>query len=172
MAVDIDKYTGATLSEDRRHRLALHRIWTLNDDKNHIMFIGVNPSTADANKNDSTIIRCMDFASRWGYSGMYMGNLFSFRATDIKDLKVNFKKAVHTETNYHLIWMAGQCKTVVFCWGAKPFAEKRIQEVIKLLNHKKPMCFRLTQDGYPEHPLFLPKTTKLTPYECQKKESK
>jgi hypothetical protein len=49
-----------------------------------ICFIGLNPSTADAEVNDPTIRRCIGFAHDWGFGGLLMLNLFAFRATDPK----------------------------------------------------------------------------------------
>ena len=43
---------------------------------------GLNPSTADENKDDPTIRRCNSFANDWGYGGLCMTNLFAYRATD------------------------------------------------------------------------------------------
>jgi hypothetical protein len=57
--------TGAEFSKDRIHRYALYRIW--DESKPLIMFIGLNPSTADENKDDPTIKRCVAFAKHWGY---------------------------------------------------------------------------------------------------------
>lgn len=71
--------TNAILSEDRKYRYVLSRIW--DESKPMVMIIGLNPSTADETKNDPTIIRCIDFAKSWGYGGVYMLNLFAFRAT-------------------------------------------------------------------------------------------
>ena len=43
-----------------------------------ILFIGLNPSTADETKNDPTIRRCINFAKDWGYGGVMIANLFAF----------------------------------------------------------------------------------------------
>lgn len=75
----------ATLSEDRKYRYTLTRIW--DETKPKVMFIGLNPSTADETKDDPTIIRCINFAKSWGYGGLEMTNLFAFRATNPKVMK-------------------------------------------------------------------------------------
>ncbi len=71
--------TDAKLSDCRIYRYALWRIW--DDAKPLVMFIGLNPSTADETEDDPTIRRCISFAQNWGYGGLYMANLFVFRAT-------------------------------------------------------------------------------------------
>jgi len=53
------------------------------------MFIGLNPSTADETKDDPTIRRCINYAKRWGYSGLCMTNLFALRATKPAVMKAN-----------------------------------------------------------------------------------
>ena len=76
---------GARFSESRTHRYALWRIWEKGAPM--VMFVGLNPSTADETQDDPTIRRCIDFAKRWGYGGLYMLNIFAFRATNPKDMK-------------------------------------------------------------------------------------
>lgn len=71
---DIQK--GARFSACRNYRYALWRIWDI--DKPLVMFIGLNPSTANETTDDPTIRRVVDFAFRWGYGGVYMMNLFAW----------------------------------------------------------------------------------------------
>ena len=77
--------TGAEFSKDRIHRYALYRVW--DESKPLIMLIGLNPSTADENKDDPTIKRCVSFAKHWGYGGLIMVNIFAYRATDPRKMK-------------------------------------------------------------------------------------
>jgi hypothetical protein len=69
----------AEISEDGKYRYALMRMW---DDKPLMMFCMLNPSTADATKDDPTIRRCIGFAKDRGYGGIYVVNLMAYRATD------------------------------------------------------------------------------------------
>ena len=76
---------GAQFTEDRQYRYALWRIW--NEDKPLVMFIGLNPSTANEYKNDPTIRRVMRYAADWGYGGVYMMNLFAWVTPYPKELE-------------------------------------------------------------------------------------
>ena len=73
---------GADISSDNKYRYSLWRIWDKN--KPIILFIMLNPSTADAVNNDKTMTRVKNFAESWGYGGVYVGNLYAFRSTDPK----------------------------------------------------------------------------------------
>ena len=77
--------TNAILSEDRKYRYVLLREWDSQLPK--IMFIGLNPSTADENQDDPTIRRCIAFAKSFDYGGFYMLNLFAYRSTSPSKLR-------------------------------------------------------------------------------------
>lgn len=55
----------AILSADRKYRYVLTRIW--DEAKPTVLFIGLNPSTADEETDDQTIRKCIGYAKRWGY---------------------------------------------------------------------------------------------------------
>ena len=73
MRVD-NEPSGAVFAGDRTHRLYLWRRWEKNGP--WVMFIGLNPSTADERLNDPTVRRCMGFAQKWGYSGIMLSRWF------------------------------------------------------------------------------------------------
>ncbi|MDA8965892.1 DUF1643 domain-containing protein, partial [Pseudomonadales bacterium] len=77
--------TSADFSPCRTYRYALWRTWDKTEP--YVLFLGLNPSTADETENDPTITRCIDFAKQLGFGGLCMANLFAFRATQPKDLK-------------------------------------------------------------------------------------
>lgn len=75
----------AVISPCGAYRYRLSRVWD-----HHtlpLVWIMLNPSTADANVDDPTIRRCMAFSRRDGYGGIEVLNLFAFRATDPQNLK-------------------------------------------------------------------------------------
>lgn len=75
---------SAELSTDGRYRYSLSRVW--DDSLPIVLFIGLNPSTADHERDDPTIRRCMRFAQDWGCGTLLMGNLFALRSTDPRTL--------------------------------------------------------------------------------------
>lgn len=83
----------------REYRYTLYREWAPGDKV--VMFIGLNPSTADEVNNDPTVRRCINYAKQWGYTGMYMTNIFAYRATDPNVMKAH-PEPVGAENDHYL----------------------------------------------------------------------
>ena len=64
----------AVFSPCGRYRWWLERVWE--GEGASLLFIGLNPSRADAHQDDPTLRRLMGFARRWGFSGLEVLNLF------------------------------------------------------------------------------------------------
>jgi Uncharacterized protein conserved in bacteria len=149
----------ATISEDGKYRYRLSRHW--DDGKPEATFVMLNPSTADAYEDDSTIRKCMGFARRWGMGGIYVGNLFAFRATDPKDMK-RAADPVGPENYDHLAWICERASKnggITICaWGANGSHMNQERTFLGWLERWSiaPMALRLTAKGKPEHPLYVP----------------
>jgi len=141
---------GAQFTEDRNFRYALWRIW--NEDKPLVMFIGLNPSTANEYKNDPTIRRVMRYAADWGYGGVYMMNLFAWVTPYPKELG----KAPDPVGNNDawLTKIRPLCDKVVYVWGSFPEATERAAKVLELIPGGH--CLGKSKLGNPLHPLYLP----------------
>ncbi len=126
--------------------------------EDYVMFIGLNPSTADETKDDPTIRRCRAFAKSWGYGAMCMTNLFAFRATNPK-VMMRHTDPVGPDNDTWLSTIAADANLIVAAWGKHGRFRERDQRIINLIPHLQ--CLRRNDDGTPEHPLYLPKT--LTP---------
>src|SRR6478736_7134631 len=74
----------AAFSGDRKYRYWLKREWhdEMFTDIKRLVFIGLNPSTANAVDDDPTIRKVITIAKRHGYSGVVMLNLFAIVSTD------------------------------------------------------------------------------------------
>ena len=143
---------GAQFSPCRKWRYALWRTWQ--EGEGHAMFIGLNPSTADERTNDPTVRRCMEFARRWGYGGIYMLNLYAWRSTYPKML-LQVDDPVGQQNDEFISMYAKSASVVVAAWGAFTFAHRRGELISGLLNEYL-YCLGTTKSGAPRHPLYVP----------------
>lgn len=154
-------HKSAEFSPCRRYRYLLSRKW---GDGLRVAFIGLNPSTADETQDDPTIRRCIGFAKAWGYGGLWMLNLFAFRATLPKDMKAAIDP-VGPENDEFIYRVAKRSALVVAAWGVHGRYRNRSVEVAGVLGMAGPVhCLGVTQDGSPKHPLYLPRTAELAAY--------
>ncbi len=140
---------GAKFSECRKYRYSLWRIW--DESKGIVMFIGLNPSTADENEDDPTIRRCIKFAESWGYGGIVMCNLFAFKATQPENMKKT-ALPIGFDNDKHLIdWNVFAQKTIA-AWGNDGSYLRRSEEIKRMLSLH---YLKLNKSGEPAHPLYL-----------------
>lgn len=151
--------THAELSNCRSYRYALWRTW--DDAKSKVLFIGLNPSTADEVEDDRTIKSCITYAKQWGYGGIIMGNLFAYRATSPEDMK-QAKDPIGPENDNWLQKLGRESEMVVAMWGNGGSFLNRHIEVAKLFPNL--MCFRITGEGQPHHTRGLPNGIKPIQY--------
>lgn len=144
-----EEIKGAIISDCTKYRYQLWRIW--DKSKPMVMFIMLNPSTADSTIDDPTIRRCIGYAKSWGYGGLYVGNLYAYRATDPSVLR-NVEDAIGIENEKHLIEMDSKCEKTVCAWGNN---EGRPEHIFKIINNLH--YLKLNMDGTPAHPLYLKK---------------
>lgn len=137
-----------------------------------VAFVMLNPSTADALEDDPTIRRCVGFAQSWGYGGILVVNLFSYRATNPGELAgVSYSEAVGEATDFVILSACADVLSdprgrVVAAWGArsslkhakaKAYYDRRVREVTALLREGGVVldCIKETTAGEPRHPLYL-----------------
>ena len=145
--------SGAHFSRCRSWRYALWREWDAALPR--VMLIGLNPSTADARRNDPTIRRCIGFARDWGFGGVWVLNLFAFRATYPEDLKAA-ADPVGPRNDEWLRRVARQSERIVACWGNDGVFLGRSAAVRKMLGDRLEVI-RMNASGEPAHPLYLPR---------------
>ena len=144
---------NAKLSKCRRYRFALWRVW--DESKPHAMFIGLNPSTADENEDDPTLTRCISYAKSWGYGGVCMANLFSFRATEPKDM-LAASDPVGRNNDKWLMILSNEADLVIAAWGNTGGHMDRSKHVRQLLSNLH--CLKINKSGEPAHPLYQKST--------------
>jgi hypothetical protein len=141
---------SARLSPCGRWRFELRRSWPAGDGR-CVCFVMLNPSTADAERDDPTIRRCLAFAKAWGYSSLVVCNLFALRATDPREL-LGAADPIGPDGDVSLA-AARNADLVIAAWGAwVPFG--RDQQALWLLRRTPLYCLGLTKQGYPRHPLY------------------
>lgn len=152
---------SAVISKDEKYRYELSRIW--DEKKPAVLLVMLNPSTADANKDDPTIRRCIAFAKQWGYGGLYVGNLFAYRSTNPKAL-LKARDPIGKDNEKHLMSMQKKVDMTVCAWGHGEIVDKiqrRIgREHLPLTGDLHALDYN--QDGIPKHPLYMKKS--LTPF--------
>lgn len=138
---------SARFSVCGEHRLWLYRIW--DETRPMIMFIGLNPSTANETEDDPTIRRVKAMAKAWGYGGVYMMNLFTYISTDPKKLDI-INGNINT-ADFFLKKLAGKSKDVVFAWGNFNVFGRDTHVKAMFPNAK---CLHINKNGSPKHPLY------------------
>ncbi len=144
-----DNNSGAEFSKCGKYRYKLWRIWNVSLPK--AMCIGLNPSTANAEKNDQTINYLIKMLSVLGYGGFYMMNLFAWISSNPDDL-LTCNDALG-DNNNKLKEVEAICSDVIICWGNFKQAEQRIKDVLP--NYPNAKCFGVSKSGKPLHPLAM-----------------
>lgn len=190
---------GADISPDGRYRYRLWREWRNWPDPAHwtwwndeagrpvvdgagehlgrpksVLFVMLNPSTADGETDDPTISRCVNFARSWGYDRLEVVNLFAYRATDPKDLL----KLEHTDDpvgprNSTVVaalmedredFFASGVDRVVCAWGAHGGHLGQDETMLGWLGDCPRFALKLSKHGHPGHPLYLPANSQLVEF--------
>ncbi len=152
----IEMKRSAELSPCGRYRWWLRREWPGGNGQ-VVCFMMLNPSTADAEIDDPTIRRCIQFAKDWGYSTLSVRNLFAYRATDPKALLHAADPVGGSRGTCELLTGCTAHLTVA-AWGASvPLA--RDTAVLTLIAQRFPgkelWCLGRTKAGKPRHPLYV-----------------
>ena len=144
----------AIISDCNKYRYELHREW--DKKKGKVLFIMLNPSTADSYNDDLTTRRCINFTKKWGYGGIMIGNIYPFRAKRPKDLRKWLKNSGdlydfnECKVNQaHVDQMAACADLVVCAWGCNhPGIPEWVDELGDLFYLE--LC---KDDMTPKHPL-------------------
>jgi hypothetical protein len=172
---------AAEISECGRYRYWLMREFPerLGDPRTQepsILFVMLNPSTADEHNEDRTLKRCIAFAKAGGFKRLEIVNLFAYRATDPADLRTAYERgglveACGPENGDAIMEALDACGTICAAWGgtfADGFASSRACDFTLMASRmgRKLVCLGTTAEGHPRHPLFVPGRTTLQPFEA------
>jgi hypothetical protein len=160
--------SGAIISDCGKYRYRLERaiakpfiseVDGIFHDKT-VAFFGVNPSKADATINDQTAKKWIGFCERWGARRFIAGNIFAFRATDVRDL-ATAHDPIGPDNAAHIYQIIADADILFPCWGSNTKVPRALRGefqtmMLRLVESGKPIfTFGLTKSGDPIHPQML-----------------
>lgn len=157
--------SDATFSTCGRYRQLLMRVW--DSDLPYIMFVGMNPSTADHTHDDPTVRKECAYARKWGYGGLIKCNVMDYRVTNPKGLLASDVTPCSELNLPTITQQLSGVEQVVAAWGKLPNKLKHHADGLHhvLMNHKKTItCLGVNLDGSPKHPLYVRGDKNLEPY--------
>lgn len=162
-------WTGAAvISPCELYRYTLERNAPMSDGR-FVLWVMLNPSTADATKNDNTIRRCISYTAAWGYSSLRVVNLYAYRTSQpaaLRSFVAAGGDAVGPDNNRHIGEQLERAGLIVAAWGSTGPEHARRWEVMGIchragkrlhylrLNH----CQDASMTREPSHPLRLART--------------
>lgn len=129
----------------------------------------VNPSTADATHDDATIRKLIGFGNRNHWGCITVGNLFAYRATDVRELGRVYDP-VGPENNAHLWRMITAAERVICAWGPvtkqpRMWQGIRWRKLVQIAGDRPMFSIGVpAKCGHPKHPLMLPYDSPITPW--------
>lgn len=148
----------ALVSANGKYRYWLTRRWR-NSSFTPIVWIMLNPSTADAFSDDNTIRRCIAFSQAWGYDALTVINLYAYRSTDPRFLKtMSGEEAQGPEFLAYTQHVLRGANRIVAAWGNPGGNHSPWWLQGHLVD-----CLGVTKTGAPRHPLYVPSNTPLQP---------
>ena len=146
-----DRNAWAEFSPCGRWRYALGRRWGPGPG---LVFVLLNPSTADHLTPDATLLRCVARAQGLGFGALRVVNLFAWRATDPRALG-RVPDPVGPENDAAIGRAARWGKSILCGWGARGGLAGRDSDVRRLLRRRPLWHLGLTAGGQPRHLLYV-----------------
>ena len=130
-----------------------------------VLFIGLNPSRADGERDDPTLRRLQGFARNWGYGGLEVLNLFARISASPAALR-RCEDPVGPDNDRWLEQRLSALPAGGAVWlgwgngGAWCERDQRVRallfRVLKPTEGPRLLTLGLTASGQPRHPLYVP----------------
>lgn len=160
---------SAVLSPCGAYRYRLRRLGLATGNR-RVVFVMLNPSTADAVVDDPTIRRCIGFARAFDCERLEVVNLYALRSPNPADLRDSTEAGIDPvgPDNDRSIREASDGASLIVCaWGAHPMAVARVATVLDVL--PRPLhCLGFTKHRAPRHPLYVPASTPLWVWKAER----
>lgn len=156
--------------ENACYRTELRRWWGRGgfEHHDHVLWIGMNPSTARADVDDPTIRREIFFSERFRVTSYKKMNVMDYRATHPKDLMDKLVTPCSPENLEALRQALQSANHIVVAWGKLPLKleqhSQAVAAMIKRLRVAQPYCLGTTSEGHPRHPLYVDGQTPFQPW--------
>ena len=152
----------AAFSPCGQYRWWLERLWQPAAPR--LLFIGLNPSRADGQRDDPTLRRLVGFAQGWGYGSLEVLNLFA-RVSASPPVLRRVADPVGADTDDWIQRrLAAQPEATLWLgWGNQGAWRGRDQEVLALVQGRALWALGLTAAGQPRHPLYVASDVALQP---------
>ena len=153
---------SAVISPCGQYRYRLDRSWSpwerpwpaVPEQSLPLLWVMLNPSTADGDKDDPTIRKCIGFSKRWGFSSLIVVNLYALRSTDPTALWRHSDPC--GPDNLQMIKeVCHGVRNVIVGWGNRNMLDAHAFRVLEMLP-KPVVCLGTTKHGHPRHPLMVP----------------
>ena len=168
----------AALSSDGCYRWSLRRC--LATGSGGLLFLGLNPSRADGQRDDPTLRRLIGFTRQWGYRELLVLNLFA-RMSPSPAALLRVKDPIGEQNDVILNrWLTHWSRTPgmdLWCgWGVNGARRGRAQVVLEAIQRLLPERLRYVPDsphplmlgrtasGQPRHPLYARRNACLRPF--------
>jgi hypothetical protein len=156
----------AWISECGTYRWTLERIWGTGGKS--VLFVGLNPSTADAQIDDPTVLRWIHFARSWGFDRFIAVNLYPFRSSSPQALRRWVSRiadggdwagrdAMYFDNTQVIREYARTADLIVPCWGAGAWDLDWVEVMVEALFEATSLgeihCLGTTAADAPMHPM-------------------
>lgn len=153
----------AVFDRSRLHRFALGRRWLMFDSRKWCMWLLMNPSTADDVQLDPTLRRCAGYSRAWGYGGMLVANVCSWRCPVPEALARTEAWLLHEINQDAIRTLAEEADIIVCGWGSCRHVKPcRLPSLSGF--ESKIYALQVNRDGNPTHPLYLRRDLHPAPY--------
>ena len=142
-----------------------------------LICVGINPSTAAPNALDPTLQSAQRIALSNGYDSFLMFNVYAQRATDPNAMEQSCNLELHRENLRALEYLLSlnPQPAVWAAWGAiiekRRYLARCLLDEIALGRRFGARWFTagpISKKGHPHHPLYLPKSAPLAPFDPER----
>lgn len=145
------EHAAAWISDDAVYRYRLERAWGSSPQR--VLWVMLNPSTADAMHDDNTIRAIRRLTNAWGYMRFDVGNIYALRSRDPSALWTAVDPR-GPKNFWHVREMAARAQLIVAAWGAHARADDAAAMTQLLTKYDDVWCLGRNANGSPKHPLF------------------